>query len=323
MSESASVLLCTAGYDHTVTFWDAIQGFPERHINFTNSQVNALCISVDKSYLAVAGHQIVKLFTITDSQVSSSPILTLKEHTGNVTAVGFHKVNKWMFTASEDGSCRIWDIRSPKGKCQRVRTLKNKPTINTAILHPNQGEIFLGDQCGFIHVWDLTANKCSVWHQPDGRTPIRSIAIASDAKYLVAGTDRGTFHVYNKYDEDAPNEDGVMVGPKWQTCMKVNAHTTYILKVLFSPDCRYLSTASADNTIKLFDVDDGFTQYRTLKGHHRWVWDISFSADSQYLVSASSDKTAKLWDIKRGKDILSYKVHTKAVTCVVLNDYPT
>jgi len=322
MTYDVSVLLCTAGYDHTVRFWQPTQGIPEREVNFANSQVNALSISTDKSYLAVAGYQIVKLFQINDSLVAMQPLLTLAEHTGNVTAVGFHKNNKWLFTASEDGSCRIWDIKSLQGKCQRVHTLKNKPSINTAVLHPNQAEIFLGDQSGFIHVWDLSTNTCNVWHQPEGRTPVRSITISVDAMYIVAATDRGTLYVYTRYDEDNPSEEGVGVGSnkKWQIYMKVNAHSTYILKVLISPNCRYLATASADKTIKLFDVENGFSHLKTLKGHHRWVWDIAFSAGSAYLVSASSDKTAKLWDINKGKDIVSYRHHTKALTCVALND---
>jgi len=328
MSE-ASVLLCTAGYDHTVRFWEASTATPARHVSFNNSQVNALCISNDKRFIAVAGHQIVKVFEISlDEQVSLH--LTLAEHTGNVTAVGFQKDNKWMFTASEDGSIRIWDVsrRSSAGKCQRVHTIANKPSINTAVLHPNQGEIFLGDQNGYIRVWDLTANKCSVWHQPDGWTPIRSISIASDATYLVAATDRGTVYVYSRADDDfktSNDDETVGIGPnkKWQACKKINAHNTYILKVLLSPDCNYLATASADTTIKLFDVDDEFKHYKTLQGHQRWVWDIAFSADSAYLVSASSDKTAKLWDINKGVDILDYKRHTKALTCVALNDSQT
>jgi len=322
MAEEVAVILCTAGYDHTVRFWQPTQGIPNNEVKIANTQVNALCISNDKKYLAVAGHQIVKLFQISDSLASVQPQLTLGEHTGNVTAVGFHKDNKWLFTASEDGSCRIWDIHSVQGKCHRVHTLKNKPSINTAVLHPNQAEIFLGDQSGFIHVWDLTTNKCNVWHQPEGRTPIRSITIAVDATYLVAATDQGTFYVYSGYDEDNVEEEGVGVGPnkKWQMYKKVNAHSTYILKVLLSPNCNYLATASADKTIKIFDVEDEFSHLKTLKGHHRWVWDIAFSAESAYLVSASSDKTAKLWDIEGGKDIVCYKKHTKALTCVALND---
>lgn len=32
-------------------------------------------------------------------------------HTSNVTAVGFQKDGKWMYTGSEDGTIKIWDLR--------------------------------------------------------------------------------------------------------------------------------------------------------------------------------------------------------------------
>jgi WD40 repeat protein len=35
-------------------------------------------------------------------------------HTMNVTAVSFHSEGKWIMTASEDGTIRIWDMRSVK-----------------------------------------------------------------------------------------------------------------------------------------------------------------------------------------------------------------
>jgi len=127
---------------------------------------------------------------------------------------------------------------------------------------------------------------------------------------------RGRSPLHADDDFKTSNDDETVgIGPnkKWQACKKINAHNTYILKVLLSPDCNYLATASADTTIKLFDVDDEFKHYKTLSGHQRWVWDIAFSADSAYLVSASSDKTAKLWDINKGVDILDYKRHTKAL----------
>ena len=78
--------------------------------------------------------------------------------------------------------------------------------------------------------------------------------------------------------------------------LALQAHNSYILKCLLSPDCRMLATTSSDKTIKLFNLDS-FTLERTLVGHQRWVWDAVFSVDAAYLVTASSDATSRLWDL--------------------------
>lgn len=49
-------------------------------------------------------------------------------------AIGFQKESKWMFSASEDGMIKIWDIRA--GTCQK--DLSNGSPVNDAALHPNQ-----------------------------------------------------------------------------------------------------------------------------------------------------------------------------------------
>lgn len=94
-----------------------------------------------------------------------------------------------------------------------------------------------------------------------------------------------------------------------------------------------LATTSADHTVKLWNVKD-FSLIKTLTGHQRWVWDCAFSADSAYLVTgkfslepifsielASSDNVARLWDLNQGETIRTYSGHSKAITCVALNDF--
>jgi len=300
--QPASVILCTAGYDHSIRFWEAPTGRCYRTLQYTESQVNCLNITPDKKFLAVAGNPHVRLYEINSN--NPNPVTSFDGHTGNVTAVGFQKDRKWMYTGSEDGTVKIWDIRAPGYQ----RDYQSKAPINSVVLHPNQGELIAGDEDGTIRVWDLTANACSYELFPDGKTAVRSLTVASDASLVLAANNRGTCFVWK------------LGKGNFEALHKIDAHNTYCLKTLLSPDVKYLATASADKTVKIWNVDKNFALEKTLSGHQKWVWDCGFSADSAYLVTASSDKTSKLWDLKSGEVILDYAGHQKAVTCVALND---
>ena len=60
-----SVVLATAGYDHTVRFWEATRGICYRTLQYADSQVNKLEITPDKRYLAAAGNPHIRLFEVT------------------------------------------------------------------------------------------------------------------------------------------------------------------------------------------------------------------------------------------------------------------
>lgn len=303
MSAERSVVLCTGGYDHVIRFWEAPTGVCHRTLQYADSQINRLDITADKHYLAVAGNPHIRLYDTLSN--SPTPLHSFDSHTHSVTAIGFQRDRKWMYSGSEDGTVKIWDIRSTI--CQR--DYENRSPINTVALHPNQGELIVGDEDGNIRIWDLTANQCSYELVPDGKTPIRSIAIASDGTIVTAVTNKGTCFVWRF----TPNNT-------FEALHKIEAHNTYALKCLLSPDVKYLATASADHTVKIWAVDRGFSLERTLTGHTAWVWDCAFSADSAYLVTGSSDKSARLWDVKSGEVIIEYKGHNKAVSAVALND---
>lgn len=64
---------------------------------------------------------------------------------------GFQKDGKWMYTGSEDGAIKIWDLRAPS--CQRNYDVGS--AVNTVALHPNQAELISGDMDGKIKVRGL------------------------------------------------------------------------------------------------------------------------------------------------------------------------
>ena len=164
------------------SFWEALSGICSRTIQHSDSQVNRLCISPDKRFLAAAGHHTVKLYDI--KSTNPNPLLAFEGHTGNVTGVAFHCEGKWMVTSSEDGTVKIWETRS--GSVQR--SYSHGCPVNDVVIHPNQGEIISCDRGGSVRIWDLAENNCSHQLIPEEDVPVASVTVASDGSTLCAGT---------------------------------------------------------------------------------------------------------------------------------------
>lgn len=218
-SDTLSVILVTAGYDHTIRFWEAWSGICSRTVQHADSQVNRLAISPDKRFLAAAAHNHVRLYDCsygglgnTSAGISNAnganasasgqanahhgvggnPIATFDGHQGNVTSLAWHCDAKWLVTGSEDGTLKIWDTRTSRP--QRVYDHRNP--VNDVVVHPNQGELVSCDQGGSVKVWDLSENGCSHELVPEEEVPIRSVTVASDGSCLVAGNNKGNVYVW-------------------------------------------------------------------------------------------------------------------------------
>ena len=185
--------LATGGYDHKIRFWDASNGTCMKTIVFGESQVNCMQISPNKALLIAGkdslsmfvfifmcrvfflsgGNPHMHMFDINSSE--EKPFISYEGHTNNITSIGFHRHLNWLYSASEDGTVRIWDPRASAS----TRTYDCGAPVNTAALSPNQVELITGDQNGFVKVWDLVADKCRQEYLPLADVAVRSIAIVS------------------------------------------------------------------------------------------------------------------------------------------------
>lgn len=301
-----SVILVSSGYDQTIKFWEALSGICSRTIQHGDGQVNRLAITPDKRFLAAAGSKSIKLFDIRSN--NPNPTLSFDEHTGNVTAVAIQADGKWMASSSEDGTVKVWDLRT--GHVQR--SYKHGSPVNDVVIHPNQGELISCDDDGNVRIWDLSENTCTHQLMPENDVPVRSVSVASDGTMLVAGNNKGNCYVWRMSN----TKDVTALHP----VTKFRSHGKHITKVLLSPDGKHLATCSADYTARIWSTEDNFALETTLQGHQRWVWDCAFSADSAYLVTASSDHYVRLWELASGQIIRQYNGHHKGAIAVTLND---
>src|SRR5262249_44521841 len=85
-------------------------------------------------------------------------------------------------------------------------------------------------------------------------------------------------------------------------------HTGWIGGVAFSPDGKTIATASADKTVKLWEVDTGKLQH-TLDAHGDIVSAVAYSKDGKQLATASFDGTAKVWSAEKREPVHTFRGH--------------
>ncbi|KAL2890486.1 Pre-mRNA-processing factor 17 [Ceratocystis lukuohia] len=70
---------------------------------------------------------------------------------------------------------------------------------------------------------------------------------------------------------------------------------------LFPKSSHLLLSASADSTIRIYDVYHSRELLRTYNGHSKALSDTHFNHDGTKFISSSWDRTIKLWDTETGK----------------------
>ncbi|MGP1375434.1 MAG: protein kinase domain-containing protein [Almyronema sp.] len=97
----------------------------------------------------------------------------------------------------------------------------------------------------------------------------------------------------------------------------LRGHTSPINALLLILGNNQLISASADKTIKVWDLTSGEV-LRTLRGHASFVNAIAVSPDAQQLASSSADGEIRLWDLASGEVLQTFSGNTVSVNALVI-----
>jgi len=212
------------------------------------------------------------------------PHSVLRGHRDGVTAVAFSPDDRWLVTASEDTTARVW--RSDGTGVPRVlpsQALRgHSGEVTAASFSPDGGRVVTASRDGTARVWTLDGSDNPVVLDGHGGA-LLAAEFSHDGDRIVTAAEDGSARVWAR---DGTGEPVVLRG-----------HTAAVTAAAFSPDDAWVATASADGTARIWR-SDGSGEPRVLSGHTDQVLGLDFSPDGTRLVTASRDNTARVWDLR-------------------------
>ncbi len=241
-------------------------------------------------------------------------LIVQKGHYGEVHSVAFSLDGRFVASASEDRTVKIWDVAADK----LYRTLVgHDDEVRSVAFSPDGKSVASGSLDQTVKVWDVTTGnllhtfkgfrRTAGWVRRRLDSGFRSVAFSPDSTVLAAASSDGTVRTWN-----------VTTGKRVRSFIGYAEEVHEVHSVAFSPDGETLASASSDQTVRVWDLKTG-KALLTLSGHRGAVEAVAYSPDGATLASGGQDKTVRLWNAATGEPVGVFEASPNAVSSVAFS----
>jgi WD40 repeat protein/predicted Ser/Thr protein kinase len=218
----------------------------------------------------------------------------LRGHEDRVVYLDVSPDDRWLVSASFDGTARIWPL---DGSAATV--LQHDDRVLSAAFSPDGRSVLTAAADGIAAVWPMPARPGESAGEPlrlRGHTDMLwSAQFSYDGTKVVTASRDGTARVWT------------LDRPEVATVLRVG--DTHVWWAEFSRDGQRVLAAGGDGKARVWRVDEPERPPVVLEGHTASVGDAHFGGRGDRVVTASADGTARLFEI----DLLADTARTLAV----------
>ncbi|KAG2054603.1 WD40 repeat-like protein [Suillus hirtellus] len=245
--------------------------------------------------------------------LAMKPHQEFKGHTEWVRGVIHLPGGQQIITCSDDGSLRVWNLKSGKQIGEDWRDGESE--VYCIALSPDGKKVVSGSEDGGVRLWDI--DTCKVIVKWMGRTgSVLSVCWNRDGRRVLSGSVNGTPRQWDV-------ESGEIIFEP------IKAGHTVVWAAVYSADMSMIATGGYDGprtellehiecSIKIWDTKRG-KLVATLKGHTWTVSCLAWTKDGKTLISGSSDHSIRTWNTKTWKQSALLEAHTHWVFAIAIS----
>lgn len=288
-------LLASGTSSLNVEVWDVLNGTLKHVFTGNGGWVMAVAFSPDSNVVAAGsqdGH--VRLWdTATDTS-------SLQPHENPVSSVAFSPTGQLLVSTSSDRTARLWNVST--GRCERLLE-GHTDRITTAVFSPN-GELIASASCDkTIRLWDTKSGKCRR-HLRGHTDDVTAVCFSPDGMKIASASKDRTVSLWCT-NKDWRSTLPTLLAPSKESVKLFKGHSLPINAVSFSPDGRFVVSASDDRTARVWNIET--RSHISLTGGRAQFVAVAFSTNGSKVAAASADRNIWCWDANNGSDSGSMK----------------